>query len=1041
MSAQAIAHSVESSEPIRVGLLGDFAVWVGGRPIPHGSWKRGRAGATIKLLALAPGYRLHREQLIDLLWPDADGEAAAANLRYVLHTTRRLLDGGAAGQSFCYRDGELVVLAPPGRVRTDVMDFEQALAAAWRDDDPALFQRAVDLYGGDLLPGDLYDDWAETRRTSLRAACLAALARLATLAEQRGNHGAAITALQQLLRTDPANEDAHVGLMRLYAVSGQPQHALAQFDLLTDVLRRELDVAPDAASRRLHDDIRAGRFPGTSLIVERATAATRHRLPAPLGATIGRERECAEVRQLLATSRLVTLVGPGGIGKTRMALEVGAEIAPTYQDGAVFVPLAAVTDPVLVPQAIAQALGLQVTGMATPSEAVATYLAERQLLLVVDNVEQVLDAAMFLVALLEGAPRLRLLVTSRARLRLRGERPYEVPPLAVPGATADPATIGAATAVRLFVERAREARPGFALSAEQAAPVAEICRRLDGLPLALELAAARVSVLAPRELLTRLDHALTLLVDGPRDLPGRQQTLRATIAWSANLLTPEARAIFRRLGVFVSGWTLDAAAAVAAWQPDEQVSLLARLDEIVEHHLVRRMDSGDDTPRFTMLETIREYALEQLEANGEENATYERHAADVLGLAETLAPLLDGAEVIAALDRLELEHANIRAALDWLVAAGDVERALRLGGAVWVFWQRHGHLHEGRARLGRLLALPDASAFQASHARVLTGAGTLAERQQDHDRANELLEEALAVWREMPERERRGVCHTLEGLGRVATRRGDYDAAFAWFVEMQEHARRVGDPLGLRLAPFQLGTVVGNRGDLAESGRLFRESYVLAQAAGDIRLQSMAGHNLGVLEQFAGRLDAARELLEEAVEIHRRIGDKAQVAGALRNLSANAEMRGDLDTAAAYAVELLALGHELGSPFDISAALGTIANVERLRGNLDRALVSYRESFASARAMQHTVEYATMLQELASVFVDRGEAAVAVQLLAASEAVLRALDAARWPANQEPFERTLAVLREQLPAHAFDAAWEAGLRMPPGETAREVLET
>ncbi len=534
-------------------------------------------------------------------------------------------------------------------------------------------------------------------------------------------------------------------------------------------------------------------------------------LPVSLTTFIGREREVSALRDRLLDphTRLLTLTGPGGTGKTRLALEVAALARAAFPDGVAFVPLAALTDPTLVLSTIARTLGLVESEAAgrTPVETLAAALAGLRLLLLLDNLEQVAAAASQITEVLTAAPGVMALATSRTRLNVRGERVAPVPPLGVP----DPAAslrvddLPRFDAVRLFVERARDTRPDFALTERNAAPVAAICARLDGLPLAIELAAARIRHLPPAALLRRLDGSLALLTDGPRDLPGRQQSLHETITWSYALLEEDGQTLFRRLSIFVGGCTPAAAAAVCravdGAPPDgdrreglpPDGDLLAGLVRLADQSMLAVTEQADGEPRFALLETMRVYALEQREAAGEDDALRRAHAAWRLALAEEAEPALTGADQDMWLERLEREHDNLRAALRWLRESDDGEAGLRLAAALWRFWHVRGHIGEGRAWLEELLArgpLAAAAAAAAGRAAALNAAGRLAHAQGEYDRASTLLTESLALRRAAGDRE--GAAQALSDLGMMACDANDYARATALLDESLALRRQHG---------------------------------------------------------------------------------------------------------------------------------------------------------------------------------------------------------------------------------------------------------
>lgn len=493
---------------------------------------------------------------------------------------------------------------------------------------------------------------------------------------------------------------------------------------------------------------------------------------------IGRAAAVAAVAVLLrsAETRLVTMTGPGGVGKTRLATEVARVVAGDFPDGATFVPLASVDDHRLVAATIANAIGARGYATARPEETLRAAIGAQRLLLILDNMEHVLAATPLIADLHAGCPHLTILVTSRAVLRVRGERVYEVPPLALPDANANPAALLDSAAVALFVRRAQEAFPGFALTESNAAAVAAICHRLDRLPLALELAAARLTLLSPAGLRSRLDRALPLLTGGGRDRPERQQTLRAALAWSYELLSPGEQAVFRRLAPFAGGCTVAAAEAVCGADQALAVEILDWLAALLEHGLLRRQPGEEEEPRFALLETVREYAAEQLAANGETASAQRRHAAYFLALAEAESPALTSTAPHQALARLEREHDNLRAALAWLLASPDGgERALRLTGALWRFWLMRGHATQGLDWLMRSLKASQAGGVSDIRARVMGGASALAHSQGDYARAAALGSASLGLWRELGDPE--GIAGALGMLALSHHGQGDYAAA------------------------------------------------------------------------------------------------------------------------------------------------------------------------------------------------------------------------------------------------------------------------
>jgi predicted ATPase/serine/threonine protein kinase/Tfp pilus assembly protein PilF len=584
-------------------------------------------------------------------------------------------------------------------------------------------------------------------------------------------------------------------------------------------------------------------------------------LPVPLTSFVGRERELARVAKLVETCRLVTLTGPGGTGKTRLALETGNAMRAQFHGGVHFVPLSTIADPDLVADAIAQSL----SAVATPLSAVAAVkgaLRDAEALLLLDNFEQVSAAAPLVADLLAACPRLKVIVTSRIALRLAGEHQFPVPPL-------DEA------AVRLFVERAQAVLPDFALTDANASDVARLCRRLDGLPLAIELAAARSNLFSPATMLARLEAHQDVLRTPAPDRPARHRSLRQTMDWSYHLLAPPEQSLFRRFSVFAGGATLEDLEQLCSKLHDERIDALDGLATLVEHSLLRRQESSGGEPRFAMLDTIREYSQERLREAGEERETRDAHARIFLALAERAEPELTGARQVEWLNRLEAEHDNLRAALACFEECGDGPSAMRFGAAIWRFWLVRGHLADGRKRLDHLLSLPDGGADANVRARVLNGLGTMAHTQGDNWVAREVLAESLRLFRESGDR--RGIASVLNNLAWVACEMTDLALAGELSTEGLRLNRELGDQRGTALALNNLGWVAVYRDDFATAREYFEQSLALRRATGDRRGVAFALSNLGWVTFSLGDAEAAETMLADAERILEAVNDQTLV--------------------------------------------------------------------------------------------------------------------------------------------------------------------
>ena len=626
--------------------------------------------------------------------------------------------------------------------------------------------------------------------------------------------------------------------------------------------------------------------------------ATPNNLPTQLTSFIGRDDQVREAKQLLARSRLLTLTGPGGTGKTRLSLEIAANVLDQFPDGVYFVPLSAIHDPELVPSAIAQALSISTTGQRRPIDALIDHLREKRTLLVLDNFEQVLDAAPVASQLLEGSAGLRVLVSSRAVLRVSGEQEFPVPPLGLPDLKALPglAALSQFEAVRLFIERAVAVKPDFKATNENAPAIAGICERVDGLPLAIELAAARVKLFSPQALLSRLEKSLSALGSGTRDAPARQQTLRGAILWSYDMLDDGDRRLLARVSVFARGGNLEQLEAVCGPAEDVGGDVLDSLDQLADQSLLRRLPDFDE-PRFLMLQTIRDFASERLEESGEAHLVRDRHLKAFIALAQQAQSHLFGPRRKEWLDRLEEDHDNFRAALDWAVASKDARSAMELSTHMWRFWQMRGHLHEGRRRIDEALGLANSGDFPKERLAALEAAGGLAYWQADMEVAQRFYDECLALTR--GQGDDRALANALYNAAfpRVVSRDAIADAK-PMLAEALPLYRKIGDETGVARVLWGIGNAFFFAKEFAEARPVLEEAVALNRKLNDQFGLGWSIHTLGLVSFNLGDFELARKCWTEAVQLFAAAGDVPGMVLQLDNLSALARHDGDFVRAA-----------------------------------------------------------------------------------------------------------------------------------------------
>lgn len=920
-----------------------------------------KAMALLAYLAVT-GQAHAREALAGLMWPDFDQTRALANLRRTLWALNKAKLG-----DLVEADGDTVRLKLGAGLWVDAGAFEAHLAErrthghAETETCPKclpLLARAAELYRGDFMAefglrdSAAFEEWQFFRAERLRQAAAGALEHLARIAGEARRFDEAIGHARRWLALDPLQEAPQRALMRLYARSGQRSAALRQYQECERLLRAELGAAPQAETSALLEQIRAGALDGSPSAAAPADTAPLRNLPAQLSSFVGREREQADIAQRLQSNRLVTLTGPGGSGKTRLALRVAESMLDDFPDGVWLAELTPLSDPALILPTLAAIFGVRETAGRALLDGLIRHLRDRQALLVLDNCEHLIEAsARLLEALLRGAPRLRVLATSREPLGLSGESVCRVPSLTLPEAGGlSLEQLAQSEAGRLFEARATDVKSGFALSEANAAAVAQICQRLDGIPLALELAAARIRVMPPEQIAARLDDRFRLLTGGSRTALPRQQTLRALIDWSWDLLLEPERATLRRLSVFVGGWTLEAAEAVCASGDLEPGAVLDTLTRLVDKSLVLAEDQGDEE-RYRMLETMRQYAREKLLESGESGPIRDRHLGYFVEFGESGDAGLHGPEEAAWFNRLEIEHANLRAALEWSLDRGPAgaEAGLRLCGALGQFWNVRGHWSEGLVWLTRVLARPETAGPTLARARALNATGFLAYCLNDYATAQRRYEEALPIWR--------------------------------------VHAPCADHATALRI----LGAVLSNGGRSAAGRAPLEESLAMSRALGDDEgvawtLLDISEQSLNQATTEADRLQALATL-EESLALHRRLGNQNGVSVVLTTMASAALHIGDLEAAEARYSESLGIARRIGNRRTISLGLIGLGNLAAVRGEHARAERLLSESLPMIDALGQRALTADTLLSLGWIHTAKGELETAAERIAAGRAL------------------------------------------------------
>lgn len=1007
-----------SHTPILIHLFGPPEIRVNGEPLPRLKTRKGLY--ILVLLTLRQGREVERNWLAGTLWPENEETTALTYLRQALTDLRHAL-GDAAGRLLSPSPRTLRLDLDGPAADVDFIRFEQCRKRG----DTASLEQAIALYRGPLLEG-----WAEEWLLGEREACEQSyLGALESLARQATEARDSVRYLRLIVAAEPLRESACRALMEALAATRDYGAVTEAYRCLRTALRREINAEPSAETRALFARLRAearrgatgisasGREnvpiqTGTSPVAGRA-ANRAVSLPRPLSEFIGRVREVDALKRALMVSRLVTLTGIGGVGKTRLSLRTAEEVADDFPNGVRFVDLSPLTDPALVAKTVAVTLGFSEQANRSLTETICEHLRERHLLLVLDNCEHLIDeCARFAAALLQECPGVHILATSRQRLGITGETVRRVPPLTLPDLNRLPedevkaaAVLLETEAVRLFADRAQRVQPNLCLNPQTLRAIAATCSRLDGIPLALELAAARMSALGPEQIAARLKEHFCLLSGngGDRAAPARQRTLRAALDWSYDLLLPEERVLLCRLTVFAGGWTLEAAEAVCAGNGLEEGEVLDCLTGLADHSLVV-VETENGQARYGLLEIVREYGRERLREGGREETAVlrARHRDYFLRLAQDAVPHLSGLKQAEALDRLEREHDNLRATLDACLEEGTIEAVhagLLLAGYLQRFWMQRGYAGEGRARYAALLSRDCAEPeLTPARARALEGAGTLAYRQGDYAAAREMLEESLTIHRYHGDRLAEAT--PLGLLASIAFVQGNYWGARTLFEQALALRREAGHRPGEATVLNGMGNIAVKQGDHGAARAFYEQALAISQEVGDRALEASILNGLGLLAEHQKDYAAALSWFEQALARNREIGDSSQTVVNTYNLANIAYTLGDVVAAQEYFRQALLLTRALGE-------------------SRSRRLIGF------------------LLEGMAMTALEHAQPKRAARLLGASDAQLEAIGVMRTAsADREEYDGLVADLQAALGEEPFAALREEGraLRMDQAVT-------
>jgi predicted ATPase/Tfp pilus assembly protein PilF len=1048
---------------LSIGALGPLVITLDGQTITGLAYDK--VWALLVYLAHSTDHPHRRESLAGLLWPDQPEEKARTNLRQALARLRQAIGDANATPPFLLIEHAGIQFNGASDATLDVTEFSSLLTACaahahrHAESCAACAQRreqAVALYRGAFLDkfhvgdSDLFEEWTTLVREPLHQQAMDALAALVVYHERHGNYAQALHYSERQLELDPWREEAYRQMMRILALNGQRSAALHRYERCRTMLDTELGVAPAAETTALYEQIRAAELDGP-VKADYLALPTKRRHSLPLQPTpfIGRQPELAALADLIADPqcRLITLLGPGGTGKSRLALQAASDEGEAFADGTTYVSLAPLNAAAFIVPTVAAALDVTLAGHAAPQTELLHVLRQKELLLVFDNFEHLLapltpspvangngSATELLTAILQQAPGVTMLATSRERLNVQGEWVFDVGGLETP---AEPYRAGeeqtaafeAYSAVALFLQTARRVQKGFEPTAAERAAIVRICQLVQGMPLALELAAAWVRVLSCREIAQEIAQSLGFLTTPLRDLPERHRSLQAVFDHSWKLLSVEEQRVFACCSVFRGGFTREAAAEVA----DASLSLLAAL---VDKSLLRRQLNG----RYEVHELARQYAAARLADADQEAQTRNRHLLFFMRFAEAAEPhIRSGEQIVQWHEWVEVEHDNLRAALDWSLRGGAIEPGLRIVAALWEFWMAHGHAPEGQTQAERFLARPEAAAYPVLRGKALHTAGVCAFYHGRFLAARAWLAEAAALGRELGESGRYVLALALLAQSYTLMNLHDFDTA----PVLSQEALMLSEELQVSWlkgdALYQLAAFAWRRGDYRSAHQRFLESLACFQADGGNYSRGYVLQGLGTMLHEQGDYAAAHAYLRQSLAICEELGDKVRSSSALTRLGRLAMAQGNDAEAEELLAKALMLIRETGHLLSRTDPLDALGRLAQRQGSYARARTLHQESLSLSIAIEHPARLAHTLEALACLAARQGQAEAAVRLFGATERYLTATQGPIGPTWQlehdQEYDHLVAIARTQLGEATFAAAWAAGAAMTLDEAA------